>query len=341
MNPLSLYAPSVLPTLPVKIGSLDGVNVDRSALKPLRPGMNGERAIAQLRSRFAPEKSAFRRHYYLKPSKDGYTVMYAWNLSRPRTDIAVGQVAGDDLTAIRLLIGNQLASHYLTSIRWELYEDRDGEELIAMGRFDAWSLLQSVSQADLERLAAKGIAPDLEHWDFDNVFYGRACPGCGGQMAVNVLAYNIDSARCAACGKRPFLSELVNGKMRLALPSVTAEYCAQVSPTETMLDVVSYLGHLDASISDVAGETASGTSPHEALKVLHALSSIAPTSGGKDALVQLETHLAGCDSATRMTAMGAAVLLKQGIERGSFSEADTAAVNLLRTLLRQKQKRGE
>jgi hypothetical protein len=334
MNPLALYAPSALPALPVRIGSLDGLNLDLSALKPRQPGQNGERAIVMFRSRYAPERLPFRRHYWLKSCEGGYTVMYAWNLDKPRTDIPFGKVEGDDLAAIRIVIGNQAADHRMTPIRWELYEDREGEELVAMGRFDAWSLLQGVAESDIHRLAAKGQVPNLERWDYDDIFMDKPCPGCGASMSVNTLAYNIDSARCAKCGKRPFLSPLITGRLERALPSFTRGNSAKQA-TECVLDIVDYLGFLGADIADVVGELPGGLNPHAALKQLHASSTNAEAPSAGPALARLEARLAGCDQATRMTAMGAAILLRQAVERGRFEEADAAAVNLLRTILRR------
>jgi hypothetical protein len=332
MNPLALYAPSALPALPIKIGSLDGLNLDLSALKPRQPGQNGERAIVMFRSRYAPERLPFRRHYWLKPCDGGYTVMYAWNLDKPRTDIPVGKVEGDDLAAIRIVIGNQAADHRMSPIRWELYEDREGEELVAMGRFDAWSLLQGVAESDIHRLAAKGQVPNLERWDYDDIFMDKPCPGCGAAMSVNVLAYNIDSARCAKCGKRPFLSPLISSRLERALPSFTLAGSADAA-TKDVLDIVDYLGFLDADIDDIVGELPEGLTPHAALKQLHVRSTQTDNADARHSLARIETRLAHQDQATKMTAMGAAILVNQAVSRGRFTEADAAAANLLRAIL--------
>lgn len=337
MNPLALYNVQTLPALPIQIGSLDGINLDMNALKPRDPGVNGERAIANFRSLHAPERLPYYRHYYLSPTKDGHQIRYAWNLKRPKTDIAVGVVKGDDLPAIRVHIGNQLAGAFMSPIRWELYEDRDGEELIAMGRFDAWSLLQGVTEADIKRLAETNVAPNLELWDFDRFFMSHSCPGCGAAISVNHLAYNIDSARCANCGKRPYLSSLIENRFHVQphLSSATGVYGDETESTLTLLDIASYLGHLDACLQDVVAELPDGLTAHEHIKRLHARSGIKAAESGQ-ALALLQNQLNIFDANTRTTAIGAAAMLSQSIKSGCFSEADKAAANLLQVILRKR-----
>ena len=85
----------------------------------------------------------------------------------------MGVIKGQDLAAAKTLIGNQIAGAYMTSIRWDLCEDRDGEEPIEIGRFDMWDLLRDVSPDDVDRLVKAGKGPLLDRWDFDGMFLAR------------------------------------------------------------------------------------------------------------------------------------------------------------------------
>lgn len=273
MSDLIRFVPG-LPAVPIPLPSIEGENLDPRALM-LRPGYrSAEGAVAQFRSAHAPESLRWYRRYYLAPGvvRDGvrrYAVRYAWNLERPKTDRTVGIIEGDDIAAARVLIGNGVADAWMTPIRWELCEDRDGENPIAIGRFDAWSLLQDVTPADIARLAAHDLAPQLGRWDFDHLFFERQCPGCGATVRVNMWAFNIDSAQCIRCGIRPFLSQAIGASLRHALPSVTGVGDQVADPDRTLLHVVGWMGDVRAATSALHREEL--PSEHTPLGVLQGL----------------------------------------------------------------------
>jgi hypothetical protein len=345
MTPLALASSTRLPTLPFPTPSLDGVNLDPRALKPRSRGLTAERAIIELRSRHTPENCEFYRRYYLvaarRGEKDGYFVKYAWNMNNPRSDRIIGHVIGDDLPAIRLLIGNAAANGLMTGIRWELCEDRDGESPIAVGRFDAWSLLQGITAADLERLAQNGQAPLLDRWDFDMMYLGKDCPGCGSPVSINMLAFNIDSAKCAKCGIRPHLSPLIGNRLSQAAASVTGVGEALITPTDAVLQTVDYLGFLEASMGDIAHDLPNKMTPHEMLKALLALSEICPQlseSGTAPRGLELKIRQLGLDGANSLTAHSAATMIKDAVHTGGpFDEITSKSADLLSAILRKKR----
>lgn len=254
MNDLVRFSPS-LPSVPLVLPSVEGEHLEPSALI-LRPGFrSAEDAVARFRQAHAPESLPYYRRYYLAPGvvRDGarrYAVRYAWNLTRPKTDRTVGIIDGDDIAAARVLIGNNVAGCHMTPIRWELCEDRDAEDPIAMGRYDVWSLLQEVTVADLARLAARDLQPQVDRWwDFDQMFLDRTCPGCGAAVRVNSHAFNIDSAQCVRCGIRPFLSQAIGQSLRHALPSVTGVGTQIADPDRALLHVVGWMGGVRAATS--------------------------------------------------------------------------------------------
>lgn len=258
-----------LPKLPVVIGSLDGENLNLSSLR-LHPGIaSSEQAIFDFRQTHAPEKLPHFRRYYLQPQIRGgrptgnHVLRYVWNTKRPKTDVTVGVVHGENLAEARVLIGNQIAGAYMSPIRWDLCEDRDGSEPIDIGRFDVWSLLKDVTEADLENLSRAGVTPDVGRWDFDKIFMDQTCPGCNMKVSVNMYAYNIDSAKCVQCGIRPFLSRALVPHLKYYLPGATR---LTLDADDGLMHYVEWLGGVDASVSDLHPEDLpEGTTPHQVM----------------------------------------------------------------------------
>jgi hypothetical protein len=203
-----------LPQLPVLMHPLVGENIIERELLPAFHGQQESvgQVIADFRARHSPERTPYRRLYWTKPvrgNSDQVSVYYRHSFGRKKHSMAVG-VTRNDPAAIRILIGNQLTGAYMTSIRWEVYEDPGCEELLDMGRFDQWDLLKGVSTGDLRLLAAEGIAPH-GNWDFDQMLFEKTCSVCGSIIKVNGFAFNIDSAVCAKCGNRPCMASWIHG----------------------------------------------------------------------------------------------------------------------------------
>lgn len=330
-----------LPPVPVPLPPIEGANLNPAALM-LRPGYrSAEEVVAQFRQAHAPESLRWYRRYYLAPGvvRDGvrrYAVRYAWNLVRPKTDRTVGIIVGDDVAAARVLIGNGVANAWMTPIRWELCEDRDGEDPIAIGRFDPWSLLQDVTPDDIARLAARDLTPRLDAWDFDQMFMDRRCPGCGLPVRVNLYAFNIDSAQCCRCGIRPFLSHAIGQSLEMALPSVTGVGEQIADPDRALLRLVGWMGDVRAATSALHQEEL--PPEHTPLSVLQGLlarsrSLSAGCGGGECRMVPaVVERLRGLDGgeALAMSALAATDAIANVLAKGGqFTEAHAAMARML------------
>lgn len=333
---------SHLPVLPGGvIMNLEGENLDRSALM-LRPEYrSAEDAVVQFRQRHSAEALPFTRRYYLEPQMRGgratgsYLIRYVWNTSRKRTDQTVGIIHGEDLVSAKILIGNQVANHYMTAIRWVLCEDRAGEEVIEAGRFDVWSLLRGVDDSALALAASKNVSPDFDRWDFDRFFFERDCPGCGVKVSVNMYAFNIDSARCVKCGIRPHLSKLMRSKLHMALPSVTGEGERFRGSDQLLLGSVGYLGYLGASVSDLHQEDLpEGWTPHKILVAMLGQSRLlVEESDGGTSIVPSVLGKLEADGSADLASRAASVLTGTIRTGGPFNRTHEAIAHLLETLL--------
>ncbi len=256
MKDLSIYRPQ-LPSIAVPLPPLEGDNLDHSSLLIAPGAESAEQVIAQYRRDHSPERQEWFRRYYLQRRRDStkITIRYVWKLEgTTRDDEIVGVIRGEDLAAAKVLIGNQMANRSLSPISWHLCEDRDGEEPIDVGRFDPWSLLSDITPDDLQRLSAHDLIPDVAGYlDCDGMYARRGCPGCKTPVSVNVYAFNLDSAKCAKCGIRPFLSEDIIRSMRRALPSVTGKVDGMTADS-TLLHAVEWMAGVGASTDEIHQE---------------------------------------------------------------------------------------
>lgn len=343
MNSIIPYKSSSLPSIPVAF-SLNGENLDKKSLILNFQHENVEQVICQFRAENSPESLPYFRRYYLKPHKRGslfdgrYSIRYVWNLKNSATDRTVGVFKGDDLPAAQILIGNHVAGAWMTPIRWEISEDRDGEEPIAIGRFDPWSLLQDVSTSDLERLKKCDLTPNLPKWDFDLMFMRRACPSCGKNLSVNCFAYNIDSAKCCHCGIRPFLSFSLGKSFMQALPSVTGKGTQIIGSDKILLHAVQWMGSVNASVQDLhREELPEGITPHILLKQLLHDSHL--VTEGRKGDIQLHPSVLAKFTDTPdgqniiATVHSAANTLAQAIESGiAFTPMHSAIASMLQAI---------
>jgi hypothetical protein len=330
-----------LPSLVVQLWPLEGENVQRQALICSNGVKSAEDAVMQFRRLHAPERSTYFRRYYLQPLKrGGYSIKYAWNLEQPGTDQVIGRIKTDDLPAIKVIIGNNMAGAHMTPIRWDLCEDREGEEVIEVGRFDPWSLLSDITEQDIERLNSKGIVPDLEKWDFDHMFWSDRCPGCNKSVKINYYAYNIDSAKCATCGTRPFLSRAIGRHVHYALPSVSGIGFRQVD--QATLGLVEWLGGVNASVNELhSSDMPNDADPKQVLmKMLEQSSNLRLLAGEtvtnsqeSAALAKLRSQPGG--STALLTVNGAAQTLRSAIQSGGpFTEIHATMAQLIQQTLK-------
>jgi len=154
------------------------------------------------RQTFVAEHLADRVMFWADLSKTNgrVVVRQVKDLQRVRkgTDTIVG-MTDNNLSEIRILIGNYAAGCKLTTLRWELYGDFACTELFAKGRFDYDDLAGSIPLEERKNLIARGIYPRGD-WDFDGILLTHRCPLCGGVFDRTSLLY-VSSRPCENCGQ--------------------------------------------------------------------------------------------------------------------------------------------
>lgn len=204
MNELQINSSfSALPSIPFNVVPTSGFGIKEDKLIESSPGVNLGQALTRFRLSHGPEKCSFRRCYWAKEKNGNVQIFYILNFD-PFKIQPVG-ITSEDLGEIKIAIGNHANGAFLTSIKWELYADKEGEDLLDIGRFDQWDLLSGISREEIALLEEKDIRPN-GNWDFDRLLMDKKCPVCSQDIGVNYVAYNIDSAVCDKCGNRPFLS---------------------------------------------------------------------------------------------------------------------------------------
>ena len=207
MNTTSLVVGGRLPVIPLQMHPFIGSGLIESRLHvAIRQYSSAEEAMVAWRNQHSSERSPFRCMFYMEPQKDNKRkANVLFRTSFKSTGHKVVGTTDNDPIAARLLIANNRAGRYMTSIRWELYGDRKCEDLLDMGRFDQWDLLKGISPDQLTKLAERNIVPHGD-WDFDKLLWRCACAICNAKVMVNYHIFNIDSVICAECGNRPFLA---------------------------------------------------------------------------------------------------------------------------------------
>ena len=244
-----LMVPQKLPIIPMLMHPLTGENIREDRLM-LRPGLlDAETGMVDYRDRHAPETQPYYRLYFTEPvrEKDKVRVRYMWS-REPRKTRVVG-VTDSSPEAVRILIGNNLAGCWMGGgIRWELYEDRECENLLAMGRIDQWDLLRDISPERFAELAQRQVRP-VGNWDFDGLLWRQTCSVCGQPVAVNVHLYNIDSAVCEKCGNRPYLAPALHKGLD------EAEWLPTTDAGVLTLRVLQWMSHVGSTFGEVRRDT--------------------------------------------------------------------------------------
>jgi hypothetical protein len=344
-------ADAALPALPLPIPPVEGVNLSRTALMLVGGYTTPEQAMVAYRANSPASAMPYRRSYYVEPVKvrEGrfsrrplFRLKYTWNLQEPDTDRMIGFVHEDDLAAARVLIGISSARTYMAGlIRWELHEGRDSDDVIAMGRYDVWDLLDEVTDADIARLVACGKVINPEDWDFDMLYMRRTCPGCRTRTSVNVMIANIDSAECATCGIRPFLSRsmsrLLTGMSHDDTTATTSSaHELSTLQNKLLMHAVGWMGDVNAGVRNIHRE---GLHADPLAVLVNALdrsligtAQDAPNETGVSLrIAPLLTHL---PPTSRDLATTAAKHLNERIRTGGpFSPVDVSSMHLLRALI--------
>ncbi len=250
-----------LPQLPIQmLPSYVGTGLVERDLIPRDPRLTPEQAMAKWRSEHTAERAPFRCLFWMEPQgKTGKTavVRFLYDFDGKRQQI-VGKTLNDP-DAAKLLIANSRAGSWLTGARWELYADRQCEDLIDMGRYDQWSFLAGIDEGKLESLKTRGIAP-TGNWDFDHMFWSTNCNVCGASVSINMHLYNIDSVTCQKCANRPYLSSSIHhyldGVEGMNDPEMT-EYAIRHT-LSWMGGVNARFGNVRKNIEDIGGERIEG-----------------------------------------------------------------------------------
>ena len=208
---------------------------------------DAETAMVAFRDEHAPERQPNYRAYFTERTRDKNKVRlrYLWG-REPRRTWVIG-VTHNSPEAVRILIGNNLANCWMGSgIRWELYEDRECENLLEMGRIDQWDLLRGITPIQLEALAEKGIRPTGK-WNFDGLMWDRKCSLCGTEISLNAYLFNIDSAVCEQCGNRPFLAP----SLHQWLDDEERHPVWRERPEEVTLHILGWMSHVGSTFGEV------------------------------------------------------------------------------------------
>lgn len=213
MSTTELSVRSALPALPVQTHPIVGSGLVETDLMLRGHYESAEQAMLDWLDHHRPEQAVYRACFWMrpKPDDDSQAVVLFIPDFGPCKHWPVGVTKNDPLAA-RLLLANSRAGWWLPGIRWELYGDPLMEDLIDMGSFHQWGLLGDISEQQLQVLASHGIKPS-GNWDFQNLLWRNNCPSCGNTVAVNDHLFNIDSATCANCGNRPFLSRAIHRQL--------------------------------------------------------------------------------------------------------------------------------
>ncbi len=126
----------------------------------------------------------------------------------------------DDLSAVKVLIGNFAAGCKLSTVRWELYADFDLSVLLDMGRFDSFDLFEGLDRDKAQSLVRQGIVPTGD-WDFDAIITMHQCPKCHQIFDRTSVLYR-PLRSCETCGKEQTFAEQRVIVLKLLTNSKTA-----------------------------------------------------------------------------------------------------------------------
>ncbi len=238
-----------LPALPITMHPITGAHLVEQRLMPYFPFASPADGMARWRAEHTAERAPFRAVFWMERKRNGKAVVRFV----PREGAAKHRIVGmtpNDPDAARILIGNARAGCYLTRIRWELYGDRECEELLDMGRFDQWDLLKGIPAEKLGEFSERSMVPTGD-WDFDKILWGRTCAICGTNVVVNGYLYNVDSVVCAECGNRPFLAPAMHRHLDAVYALADPECAARMH-----VNITEWLASVRANFYEVRLDTA-------------------------------------------------------------------------------------
>lgn len=337
-----------LPKVAIPMPPLEGEGLDHTALVRRDEHDSAAAAIVQFRARFAPEAATQYRRYYLEPeirkgrATGRFVVKYVWNTSprAKRSDKFVGVVGqkGDmpDFARAQLLIGAHGAGRCLP-YAWHLCEDRDGENPLDMGRMDIFDLLRGVSEEDVVQFQAeRGVAITPYDWDFYQWFWRTRCPGCKTRVSILMMAFDVDSAQCASCGIRPFLSRAIVPQLTRTLGSCTVG--GDKEATDRLLHSIRWMGSVKAGVKNIHPRgLPEGMATQAAFDTLWSRSTLALTDRGASdgvstALQSLRGKIPDGVFATAQAAVG---VLAEAVKRGGpFTGVEKSMADMLASIFK-------
>jgi hypothetical protein len=179
-------------------------------------------------------ESVTERLVFWKDSKHGKVVVrLVSDLGRKsKADDRIVGMTIDDLSAVKVLIGNFAAGCKLSTVRWEIYADFDLSVLLDMGRFDSLDLFEGLDRDDAQSLARQGIVPTGD-WDFDAIIVMHQCPKCRQVFDRTSILYR-PFRLCETCGKEQTFAEQRVIVFKLLTDSKTARQ--RLGQTHSVID---------------------------------------------------------------------------------------------------------
>lgn len=155
-------------------------------------------------------ESVTERLVFWREEKNGRAIVrLAPNMARKsKSDDKLIGITVDDLSAMKILIGNFAAGCKLSTTRWELYADFELTAMLDMGRFDGFDLFEDLDRNKALSLARQGVVPTGD-WDFDAIMTIHQCPNCHQIFDRTSVLYR-PLRPCETCGKeQDFAQQLV------------------------------------------------------------------------------------------------------------------------------------
>jgi RNase P subunit RPR2 len=151
--------------------------------------------------------SVTERYIFWMEQKNGKTIIrLVKNIGRKsKTDDTLVGITLDDISAVKIIIGNFASGCRLSTIRWELYADFDLSVLLDMGRFDSFDLFEGLDREKALFLVRQGVSPSGS-WDFDAIIEMHQCPNCRQIFDRTSILYR-PLITCESCGKEPSFAQ--------------------------------------------------------------------------------------------------------------------------------------
>ena len=180
-----------------------------------------QKLFGSFRQVFSAE-SVTERFIFWEESKNGRAIIRLVSVlnRKSKADDKLVGITIDDLSAVKVLIGNFAAGCRLSTVRWELYADFDLTVLLEIGRFDNHDLFEGLDRNKAQSLVRQGVVPTGD-WDFDAIITMHQCPECHQIFDRTSVLYR-PLRPCETCGKEQTFAQQRIIVLRLLTDSKTA-----------------------------------------------------------------------------------------------------------------------